>query len=159
MTRSVSNIRDLSIQKPTPNSPESTTSTTSAQAATDTPPVIQINGANPAIIQVGDTYNDLGATITGPEQDLNLGITTYLNGALTSNIVIDTSAAATDTIDYVATDQSGLTSTSTRAVIVEAPSIIPTTDASTTATSTTEEGDSATSSDSPSTTAATSTAQ
>jgi hypothetical protein len=61
---------------------------------------------NPAIIQVGDAYNDLGATITGPQQDLNLGIKTYLNGTLTSNIVIDTSAAATDTIDSVATDSS-----------------------------------------------------
>jgi hypothetical protein len=49
-----------------------------------------------------------------------------LNGALTSNIVIDTSQAATDTIDCVATDQSGLTSTSRRTVIVEAPSIVPT---------------------------------
>jgi hypothetical protein len=28
---------------------------------------------------------------------------TYLNGTLTSNIVIDTTQAATDTIDYVAT--------------------------------------------------------
>jgi Domain of unknown function (DUF5011) len=82
-------------------------------------PVIQINGDNPAIIQVGDTYNDLGATITGPHADLNLGIQTYLNGTLTSNIVIDTSQVATDTIDYVATDQSGLTATSTRTVIIE----------------------------------------
>ena len=40
---------------------------TSNTQATDTPPVIQINGDNPAIIQVGDTYNDLGATITGPQ--------------------------------------------------------------------------------------------
>jgi hypothetical protein len=87
----------------------------------DTPPVIQINGDNPAIIQVGETYNDLGATITGPEQDLNLGITTYVNGTLTSNIVIDTRAVATDTVDYVATDSVGLTATSTRTVIIEAP--------------------------------------
>jgi hypothetical protein len=49
--------------------------------ATNTPPVIQVNGDNPAIIQVRDTYNDLGATITGPSQDLNLGIETYLNGS------------------------------------------------------------------------------
>ncbi len=43
---------------------------------------------------------------------------------------------ATDTINYVATDQSGLTATSTRTVIIEAsaaPSIVPTEDASTTA--------------------------
>lgn len=34
---------------------------------------------------------------------------------------IDTSAAATDTIDYVTTDQNGLTSTSTRTIIIQTP--------------------------------------
>ena len=34
----------------------------------------------------------------------NLGIKTFLNGQLASNIVINTTQAATDTIDYVATD-------------------------------------------------------
>lgn len=90
-------------------------------SAPTSPPVIQINGSNPAIIQLGTTYSDLGATITGPEADLNLGIKTFLNGAFVSNIVVDTSAAATDTIDYVVTDQNGLTSTSTRTVIIQAP--------------------------------------
>ena len=88
--------------------------------ATDTPPQIQINGDNPAIVQVGNTYNDFGATITGPQADLNLGITTYVNGVELSPVQIDTSVAATDTIDYVVTDQNGLTSTSTRTVIIEA---------------------------------------
>ena len=37
-----------------------------------------------------------------------------------SNIVINTSAVATDTIDYVATDTWGNTATTTRTVIVEA---------------------------------------
>jgi hypothetical protein len=86
----------------------------------NTPPVIQINGDNPATISVGDTYNDLGATITSPAADLNLGLTTYLNGILMSPIQLDTSELATDTIDYVATDQSGLTATSTRTVIIQA---------------------------------------
>jgi len=36
-----------------------------------------------------------------------------------SPITIDTSAAATDTIDYVVTDQNGLTSTSTRTIVIE----------------------------------------
>jgi hypothetical protein len=54
-----------------------------------------------------------------------------------SPVQIETTQAATDTIDYVATDQNGLTATSTRTVIIEAaPSIVPTDDASTTATST-----------------------
>ena len=52
--------------------------------------------------------------------DQNLGLKYFLNGALMSNIVIDTSAAATDTIDYAATDNAGNTATSTRTVIVEA---------------------------------------
>src|SRR6185437_9463341 len=63
----------------------------------------QANGHNSAIIQVGATYNDLGAATTGVE---------------TSPVQIDTSGAATDTIDYVATNQYGLTSTTTRTVII-----------------------------------------
>jgi hypothetical protein len=52
-----------------------------------------------------------------------------------SPVQIDTSAAATDTVQYVATDQNGLTATSTRTVIIEpaaTPSIVPTDAASTT---------------------------
>jgi hypothetical protein len=122
MRRNLSQLRKLSASSDT--------------EATDTPPVIQINGDNPAIVQIGNSYNDLGATINGPQADLNLGITTYVNGIETSSVQIDTSAAATDTIDYVATDQSGNASTSTRTVIIESPSIVPTDGASTTATTT-----------------------
>jgi hypothetical protein len=62
---------------------------------------------------------------------------TYVNGIETNPVQIDTSTAATDTIDYVATDSQGLTSTSTRGVIIQAaPSIVPSDDASTSATST-----------------------
>ncbi len=99
---------------------------------------INFAAITPAIIQVGAAYNDLGATITGPQADLNLGLETFVNGVAMSPVQIDTSAAATDTIDYVATDQSGLTSTSTRTVIIEAPSIVPTDTASTTAATTTD---------------------
>jgi hypothetical protein len=63
---------------------------------------------------------DLRATITGPQADLNLGIRTYVKGAPMNPIQIDTSTVATDAIDYVATDQNGLTSTTTRTVIIEA---------------------------------------
>jgi hypothetical protein len=73
-------------------------SSSNASTTSDTPPVIQINGTNPAIIHVGDTYADLGATITGPQADLNLGIRTYLNGAPVNTIQIDTTQVATDTI-------------------------------------------------------------
>jgi hypothetical protein len=87
-----------------------------------TPPVITINGDNPAHINVGDRYADLGAIVTD-NADHNLGLKYFLNGALVSNIVIDTSAAATDTIDYVATDNAGNVATSSRTVVVEAASI------------------------------------
>jgi hypothetical protein len=83
------------------------------------PPAITINGDNPAIIHVGDTYADLGATITSPQADLNLGIKTFLNGTLVSNIVIDTSSEATNTIDYVATDSAGLTSTTRQPSLIK----------------------------------------
>jgi hypothetical protein len=73
----------------------------------------------------------------GQAGDTNLGLKYFLNGALVSNIVLDTSAVATDTIDYVASDIWGDTATSTRTVIIEAsPSIIPSDDASTTAATT-----------------------
>jgi len=83
-------------------------------------------GRQPAHVSVGATYQDLGATITGPtDADKNLGLKYFLNGALVSNIVIDTTQVATDTIDYVATDSASLTSTSTRTVIIEAISPPP----------------------------------
>ena len=91
-----------------------------------TPPTITINGNNPAVITVGDTYADLGALVSdsGPGQagDTNLGYQTFLNGTPMSPIVIETSEVATDTIDYAVTDSAGLTATSTRIVIIEAVS-------------------------------------
>ena len=84
------------------------------------PPTISINGNNPAHINIGDTYQDLGATAkdsTGHD----LGVKTILNGALVSDIVIDTSTTSTETIDYVATDTWGNTATATRSVIIEPP--------------------------------------
>jgi hypothetical protein len=127
--------------------------------ASDTPPLIQVNGDNPAIVQVGASYNDLGATITGPQADLNLGVNTFVNGAPMSPVQIDTSQVSTDTIDYVATDQNGLRSTSTRTVIIDAPSIVPSDDASTTDDAATTTSATSTSTDDATTTDATATAQ
>jgi hypothetical protein len=73
--------------------------------------------------------------------DQNLGLKYFLNGALVSNIVIDTPATATDTIDYVATDTAGNTATSTRTVVVEAPApaVPPVSDATTSAATSTSQ--------------------
>jgi surface protein with Ig-like domain len=87
----------------------------------DVLPVILINGENPATIQVGSTYADLGATITGAKADLNLGITTLLDGATTTSIQLDTTKPGEHTILYTVTDQNGLTGGAQRTVIVSAP--------------------------------------
>ena len=95
--------------------------TGSPTGATSGPPITTISGANPAHLNVGDSYADLGATITAPQSDLNLGIHTFVDGIASDPVVIDTAAAGTHSIDYVVTGISGLTSTTTRTVIVSAP--------------------------------------
>jgi hypothetical protein len=66
----------------------------SASTTPGTPPVIRINGDNPSTIQVGTTYADLGATITGPQADLNIGIETFVNGSPMSPVQIDTTQSS-----------------------------------------------------------------
>ena len=97
--------------------------------------------ALPAHIHVGDTYADLGATITAPEQDKNLGIKASVDGGAQidlSAITIDTSIAGTHTVSYSATDTAGNTGTATRSVNVVDPaaasSTPPTIEASSTPT-------------------------
>jgi hypothetical protein len=85
-----------------------------------TPPVISISGNNPAHINVGDAYSDLGARIIGPtEADTNLGLRYFVDGALVPFVSLDTSTSTTYVIEYVAENATG-TSTSTRTVIVQA---------------------------------------
>ena len=116
----------------TPQRPESETSSggqssdpsvqnpSSADEPASTPPIIEINGENPATVHIGDTYSDLGATVTGPAEDLNLGIHTFVGNTPLEWAVIDTSAPATYHISYVATDGHGRTATSTRTVNIVA---------------------------------------
>ena len=109
----------------TPSSTEGTAPRSTDPAATDTatssvlttPLMISISGNNPALIHVGDTYQDLGATAKD-SQGHDLGVRTFLNGAFVSDIVIDTSTTTTDIIEYVATDTWGQTATATRTVII-----------------------------------------
>ena len=89
-----------------------------------TPPVITLQGNNPAIIELFSVYNDLGATVTD-NVDSNLGYEVWRNdeylGRNITEISVDTSEAGEWAISYVATDNSGNTATSTRIVIVESP--------------------------------------
>lgn len=93
---------------------EGTSSTPSGQtppAVPDTtPPTITLNGNNPAEIEVGSSYVDLGATVTD-NVDQNLGFTMTPNS-------VDTSTTSTQTLTFTATDSAGNTATVTRTVNV-----------------------------------------
>ena len=70
-------------------------------------------------IEIGDSYNDLGARIIAPESDLNLGIVVMLDGATTTAVSIDTTAPGEHTILYTVTSPTtGLTGSVMRTVIV-----------------------------------------
>jgi len=110
----------------------SSTSSTDSEQATTTPdgtdteaPVITINGNNPAEIEVGTTYSDLGATVTDNVNN-NLGITTYVDGVQVSSVSLDTASSTTYTISYTVTDQAGNTATSTRQVVISEPEVVET---------------------------------
>jgi len=108
------------------NEPQSNSSPQAAGTASTTPPILSVNGNNPATVPVGDTYADLGATITGPVGDINLGISATVDGGATttlSALFVDTSLAGTHTIVYSATDQNGLTGTASRTVNVIDPTV------------------------------------
>ena len=102
----------------------SSTSDVEEPAADTEPPVITINGNNPAQIEVGQSYGDLGATVTDNIND-NLGIKISVDGvdppAGGGEVQIDTSLAGEHTIIYSATDQAGNTGTATRIVKVIEP--------------------------------------
>ena len=103
----------------------STTSTSTSDTSTSTAPVLSINGNNPATVNVGNSYTDLGATVTGPQADLNLGVQASVDGGPGVNIAavaINTSVTGMHTIVYSATDQNGLTGTASRTVNVVAAS-------------------------------------
>ena len=88
------------------------------QGIADTePPAITINGNNPAMINVGASYADLGASVTD-NTSKNLGISFKVDGVEVNEITLDTSKAGEYTITYTATDEAGNTGTATRKVIV-----------------------------------------
>ena len=75
----------------------------------DVPPVITINGDNPATVELGTTYSDAGASAS----DAFHGSTN-----VTSSSNVDTSTAGEYTVTYTATDLSGNTATASRTVNV-----------------------------------------
>ncbi len=86
-------------------------------------PTITILGNNPAEIEVGFIYSDLGAVITDDKGN-NLGLYASVDDVDVgdfSNIQIDTSEVGTYTIIYRTTDNDGNTTTAERQVVVYDP--------------------------------------
>ena len=73
------------------------------------PPVITINGQNPATVELGDTYSDAGATA----MDAYHGTTEVIASGN-----VDTTTVGTYTVTYTATDLDNNTATATRTVNV-----------------------------------------
>jgi hypothetical protein len=104
-----------------------TTSSASTPPVDTQAPVITMGGNNPATVNVGTTYVDLGATVTD-NVDNNLGISVSVDGGVATTldqVVIDTSIAGTHTIVYSATDQAGNIGTASRGVDVVDPTPAP----------------------------------
>ena len=88
--------------------------------ATGEVPVITIQGNNPAYIEIGSEYADLGALVSD-DRDNNLGITTLLDGVPVDSVSIDTSEAREYTVTYETTDNDGNTASEDRVVVVGEP--------------------------------------
>lgn len=83
-------------------------------------PAIQILGSNPSRVALKSTYLDLGVLVTDDRQE-DLGVTTYVNGGLVSQVQIDTYSEGEWTIRYEAVDEDGNKSSTERVVIVFNP--------------------------------------
>ena len=83
-----------------------------------TAPVIILNGASTINLNVGEAYNEQGATATD-----------NIDGNLTSSIVttgtVNTSVAGTYTVTYSVSDAAGNSASETRTVIVSADTVAP----------------------------------
>jgi hypothetical protein len=93
------------------NAPEDTPVDTTA-------PTIIMQGNNPALLTVGESYADLGAVATDDSGIATLR--TYYLGTEVTAVQIDTTQVMEHIITYVARDLTGNTATSTRTVIVSA---------------------------------------
>ncbi len=76
-----------------------------------------MQGNNPATIEIGDTYNDLGVIVTD-NVDHNLGHKIFVNDTEVSEVSLDTASSTTYTIRYESTDQAGNIGYAERVVIV-----------------------------------------
>ncbi len=87
-------------------------------AVDSVPPVVTVLGNNPAVIPLGATYNDLGASVTDNVNN-NLGVKVFLdNEEVKRSVSIDTTTPGKYRIMYQATDQAGNVGNAVRMVYV-----------------------------------------
>jgi hypothetical protein len=107
-------------------------SSTNDSMTNDTePPTITIQGNNPAVVEVKQSYADLGVIVTD-NMDQNLGYKISVDGVEVREVQIDTSQAGEHSVVYSASDQAGNTASATRIVRVVEPNTAQTTTASST---------------------------
>ena len=91
-------------------------------------PTLTLNGDNPATIYTGETYADMGATVSD-NHDTVLYIYASVDGGSTIQpgdmITLDTTAVADHTITFTVTDEAGNTSSVSRTVHVVMPEAAP----------------------------------
>ena len=117
VTSSTTNVSTTTPDSTASSSPSSNEASEANSAIpTDTePPVITVVGNNPATVEKGSSYADLGATVADNVND-NLGVTV-------SGDTVDTETVGEYTIIYTATDQAGNVGTATRTVNVVEPEV------------------------------------
>ncbi|HTJ00948.1 MAG TPA: immunoglobulin-like domain-containing protein [Dongiaceae bacterium] len=87
----------------------SATATNTVTVRDVTPPTMTLNGSNPAIVELGGSFTDPGASAT----DACVGIV-----AVTRSGTVNVNAGGTNTLTYSATDGNGNTNSITRTVVV-----------------------------------------
>ena len=93
-----------------------------------TAPALVLNGPNPATVQAGATYADMGVTATD-NVDAQVFVYASVDGGPTIQpggmVTFDTTEVADHTIVFTVTDEAGNTSTATRTVHVVLPEAAP----------------------------------
>lgn len=80
-------------------------------------PRIDMIGEPTVDVRVGESYTDDGARAFDAEGN-ELPLRTYVDGELTEMVMIDTSTPDSHEIEYRTTDEAGITTSITRAVVV-----------------------------------------
>jgi hypothetical protein len=97
---------------------DATTARIPEPASELTPPTIEPIGETLITLSVGDSYTDDGARAFDKNGG-ELPLETYVNGAPTELVIIDTSTPGTHVIEYRAVDGEGATGFATRTVRVQ----------------------------------------